>query len=213
MGSEFLISANLKLYLTLWLSALTLSVLVVIYKRRSIVLIQKPYWLFLFEPWKLISFILATLIITMAAPYSGDPTWDFLDSLIISATVFVLAPWSVAVLFRTIKARKINAQSLVALCFLFIPCWTYDLYILLRDKMYPLAWYENLFISGAITIIAGLFWNLYYSKEHGLTFAFRIDSWPSVGFTPFNKVLLPCILLSMPVIASIGWFVYTYFFN
>jgi len=88
-----------------------------------------------------------------------------------------------------------------------------DLYILLRDKIYPPTWYNNLYISGGITFIAGLFWNLYYRDDHGLTFAFTMEEWPSVGRTPFKKVFWPCFLLCIPIVASIGWFVYMYIKN
>lgn len=207
---QYQLPTNLSIYLWFWLSAVTLSVFIVIKDRRSFALVQKSYWIFLFEPWKLISFFFATSIVGLAAPYSGDPTWDLANSIIISTVVFIFAPWSVAVLYRTIRSGKINLQLIVALCFLFLPCWTYDLYILLRDHTYPPTWYNNLYLSGAITIIAGLFWNLYNSNNHGLTFAFKFEKWPSVGTTPFRKVVVPCFLLSLPMAASIGWFVFMY---
>lgn len=208
---QFQIATHLKIYLLVWLSAILLSIFIVMYNRRLYVIVQKPYWSFLFEPWKLTSFFFATSIVALASPYSGDPTWDVANSIIISTVVFISAPWSVAVLYRTIKSGKPDHQMPVALCFLFLPCWTYDLYILLRDHLYPPTWYDNLYLSGAITIIAGLFWNLYYSENHGLTFAFRLERWPSVGPTSFQKVMVPCFLLSIPVVAGIGWFVLMFF--
>lgn len=213
VSMQFQIATELKVYLMLWLSALMLSLFVVFCNRKVCTLVQKSYWKFLFERWKLFTFAVATLTITLAAPYSGDPTWDIPDSIIISIFTYYFAPWSVAVLYRNLRSWKFTSDLWVALCVFFIPCWTYDLYILLRDKIYPPTWYNNLYISGGITFIAGLFWNLYYRDDHGLTFAFTMEEWPSVGRTPFKKVFWPCFLLCIPIVASIGWFVYMYIKN
>jgi hypothetical protein len=202
--------SGLKIYVALWLSALVLSLFFVFRNQKTCTLVQKSYWNFLLERWKLFTFAIATVSIGLAAPYSGDPTWDISNSVVISILTYVFAPWSVAVLYRALRSWKFNTHFWVALCFFFIPCWTYDVYILLRDKIYPPTWYNNLYISGAIVLIAGLFWNLYYRDAYGLTFAFKLEEWPSVGRTPFRKVFWPCLLLCIPVVASIGWFVYMY---
>ena len=207
----FQITDGLKIYLAIWLSALILSLFLVYRNRATCSLVQGAYWKFLFEPWKLFTFAVATLCVTLAAPYSGDPTWDLPDSIIISILTYFFAPWSVAVLFRNLRSGKFKVDFWVALCLFFIPCWTYDLYILLRDNIYPPTWYDNLYISGGMTLIAGLFWNLYYRDDIGLTFAFKLEEWPAVGQTAFKKVFWPCFLLSIPIVASIGWFVYMYF--
>ncbi|MCP4370376.1 MAG: hypothetical protein GY797_20020 [Deltaproteobacteria bacterium] len=210
---QFQIATALKVYLLLWLSALMLSFFLVIYNRKECTLVQKSYWKFLLERWKLFTLVVATLSVTLAAPYSGDPTWDVPDSIIISLLTYIFAPWSVAVLFRNLRSWKFGPDFWVALCVFFIPCWTYDLYILFRDKIYPPTWYNNLYISGGITLIAGLFWNLYYRDTYGLTFAFKLEEWPLVGRTPFKKVFWPCFFLCIPVVASIIWFVYMYIKN
>jgi hypothetical protein len=208
---HFQIANGLKVYFAAWTSALMLSLFFVYRNRTTCSLVQGAYWKFLFEPWKLFSFAVATLCVSLAAPYSGDPTWDLADSIIISILTYFFAPWSVAVLYRNLRSRKFSADLWVALCLFFIPCWTYDLYILLRDNIYPPTWYDNLYISGGMTLIAGLFWNLYYCDDLGLTFAFKLEEWPSVGQTAFKKVFWPCFFLSIPIVASIGWFVYMFF--
>ena len=207
----FQIATELKVYFAVWFSALMLSFIYVFRNRATCSLVQKIYWKFLFERWKLFTFAVATLILTLAAPYSGDSTWDFADSIIISILTYCFAPWSVAVLYRNLRSRKLNADFWIASCVFFIPCWAYDLYILLRDGIYPPTWYPNLYISGGMTLNAGLFWNLYYCEDHGLTFAFTLEEWPSVGRTAFKKVFWPCFFLSIPILASIGWFVYMFF--
>jgi hypothetical protein len=203
---------GLQLYMAGWLTALAVSVGLVVRRRPGCTLLQSAYWRFLFEPWKAAAFLAATLIITLAAPYSGDPTWDVPDSLIISAAVYLLAPWCVAVIARGLRQRTFDWQTAVAVCFFFVPCWIYDGYILGRDGYYPATWSSNLVLSGGITFIAGLFWNLFWTPRTGLTFAFLSDPWPPAERTPLRKVLWPCMLLAVPVAASVGWFVVMYFY-
>lgn len=210
---EYYIQMELKIYLLFWLSAVLVACCLVLRNKEVYAFFDRPYWVFLFEPWKLTTFAIATLGITLAAPYSGDPTWDIPDSIIISILTYIIAPWSVGTLYRNVKAKMFKAQFFVALCFFFVPCWAYDLYILLRDKMYPSTWCENLFISGGIVFLAGLFWNLVWQEDRGVTFAFTRDEWPPQQRTPFKKVIWLCFLLAAPVVASVGWFVITYFWD
>ena len=207
----FHIPSGLRVYLALWLTATILSFFLLYRNRKTCSLIQAAYWKFLLEPWKLFTFAIATSCVALAAPYSGDPTWDVPNSIIISMLTYILAPWSVAVLYRSIQSLTFNIHFWMALCFFFIPCWVYDIYILFRDKIYPPTWFNNLVISGGIVLIAGLFWNLCYRDADGLTFAFKLPEWPSVGPSPIRKIFWPCLFLCIPVLASIGWFVYMYF--
>ena len=174
-------------------------------------LTSSTYWKFLLEPWKFFTFVCAMLMITLAAPYSGDHTWDMTDSIVISILTYALAPWSVAVLFRNLREKIFGQEMFAACCFFWIPCWAYDLYILLRDGFYPPTWLSNLVLSGGITVCAGLFWNLYWSEKTGLTFAFMLQHWPPAEKTPFRKVFWLCCMIGVPVFLSIAWFVYMYF--
>ena len=208
---RYYIPPELKIYSFFWALYVLASIYLILRDRKSYSFFNRSYWSFLFEPWKLATFAVAALIITIAAPYSGDPTWDAADSIIISILTYILAPWSVSMLYRSLKFKTLKAQFFVAICFFFIPCWTYDLYILLRDKVYPPTWYDNLYLSGGIVFFAGLFWNLAWKEGRGVTFAFMEDEWPPKEKTPFKKVVWLCCLLAFPVIASVGWFVYMYF--
>lgn len=194
----------------LWVSA-TLVSLLLLYKNRSTwSLTSQAYWRFLSEPWKFVTFLCALLAITLAAPYSGDYTWDTTDSIVISILTYALAPWSVAVLFRNLREKIFGQEMFAAFCFFFIPCWAYDLYVLLRDGFYPPTWSSNLVLSGGITFCAGLFWNLYWNEKTGLTFAFLLKEWPPGEKTPFCKVFWLCCAIGVPVFLSIAWFVYMY---
>ena len=63
----------------------------------------------LLVPWKLIGFAGATALVTLAAPYGHDRTWDTTDSLLISALVFAVGPWSVATFYRDVVGRRVPA--------------------------------------------------------------------------------------------------------
>ena len=197
----------------IWASATLISVLFLYQNRSRWSLASQTYWKFLFEPWKFITFLCALLTITLAAPYSGDHTWDTTDSIVISILTYALAPWSVAALFRHLREKEFGKETFTALSLFWVPCWVYDLYILLRDGLYPPTWSSNLVLSGGITVCAGLFWNLYWSEKTGLTFAFMLKQWPPIEKTPFRRVFWLCCVIGLPVFFSIAWFVYMYFKN
>ncbi len=204
---------GLKIYFICWVCAVAAAFITMIWNRNDCVFFKKSYWIFLFEPWKVLTFLLATAIITIAAPYSNDPTWDTQDSILISVLTYTFIPWSMAVIYRRIKYKTFKNQFFAALILFFVPCWAYDFYILLRDGKYPIMWCENLYLSGGIVFLAGLFWNLTWQENKGVIFAFTLDEWPPVQKTLFGKIAWMCILIGFPVLLSIGWFVYMYFWD
>lgn len=202
-----LISDFEKFYLTAWAILVALSVGLMLVQPSRYEICTRPYWTFLLQPWKLVTFLLALALITVVAPYSGDPTWDYLDSIIISCLTFIEAPWTVGVMYLSYKNRQFDKRLLVATCLFLTPCWFYDIYILFRDQMYPPTWVSNLFLSGPIVALAGLFWNLSWHQEAGTHFSFSRDPWMSKRVTPFSKVFVPALLIAIPVISMVLWFV------
>lgn len=198
-------------YFIAWVVLLAIAIIVVLKNKTDYEFFNKNYWQFLIEPWKLITFFIATFFITVAAPYSGDHTWDLYDSILISVVTYLVAPWSVGVLYLSFKRKLFGLKLFVALTTLLLPCWTYDAYIYFRDGCYPITWFTNVIISTGIVITAGLFWNLSWTKEHGTEFAFRLDNWPYKINSPVKRMLIPMIILMFPVVYATGWFVYHYF--
>lgn len=201
-------SSGLKIYLTLWIAAVGFSTFIALKRRKEFLIFHRSYGRFITERWKVVTFVIATSLVAIAAPFSGDATWDILNSLIISFVTYYFAPWSIAMLYQSLRSKRLKVRSLVAVIYIFTPCWTYDVYILIRDGFYPPTWLHNIPITFGITVLAGLFWNLYHSENAGLTFAFKFDNWPSLAATRFRDVFWPCVFLSIPVMASIFWFVY-----
>jgi hypothetical protein len=168
----------------------------------------RAYWKFLFQPWKVFAFIAAAALITVVAPYSGDPTWDYPDSLAISFLTYFLAPWSIGAIFLSIRDKRFDRRLFVAICLFFVPCWFYDAYILLRDHAYPGTWISNLVLSGSIVVLAGLFWNLAWRPGTGQHFAFTVTPWLDGDNAPLRKLIIPAVMIAIPVIVMVLWFVY-----
>jgi hypothetical protein len=167
------------------------------------------YRAFLSEPWKIATFIIATAGITLAAPYSGDPTWDYPDSIAMSVMTFVSAPWAVGAIFRSLRTGSGWMDVYIALCLmLFSSSWCYDAYILLRDGVYPPTWLSNLIISPCLYIAGGLFWNLEHIPGKGVIFSFQRGTWyHEKSGTSFRKVIWIAIPLMAFAAYAVAWFV------
>ncbi len=207
---ETMVPGFLKFYLLAWLVALLVAAAIVLSKRRAFSFVAATYWRFLAEPWKLGAFVLATAAIVAAGPFSGDPTWDTPGSIVISITAFVFPPWCLGTIARAIVRRELTRALPVAILLLPVPCWAYDAYILVRDGIYPAAWWENIRISGAITVCAGLFWNIIWEKGKGVGFAFALETWPRVPRTPVSKIIVSALAIGALVVVMVAWFVWNY---
>ena len=70
----------------------------------------------------------ATTWITLIAPYTGDPTWDYFDALFMSVLAFTTAPWTVGTLYRVVQSQLPARQGFVAFGVgMFSASWSYDL--------------------------------------------------------------------------------------
>jgi hypothetical protein len=173
-------------------------------ERTSVVLFGRAYWQFLLQPWKVATFGVALLGITLMAPYTGDPTWDYFDAGFMAIFTFLSAPWAVGVFYKISRGALPLKQGYIALCLLlFSASWSYDLYLLLRDGKYPVTWLANLIASTLLYASAGLFWNLAWTPEKGQYFAFADANWPAMPHNNrFSKIALPAVLF-MAVIGGV----------
>ena len=161
------------------------------------------YRAYLLQPWKLATFALAGAGLTIIAPYTGDPTWDYFDAAMMSVLTFVTAPWAVGTLYR-------REHIYVALCaWLFSASWCYDLYLLLRDGRYPDTWAANMAASSILYLLAGLLWNFEWRPARGVTFGFLEESWPDPahagGFRKIVWLALPVMALAAGLILPFLW--------
>lgn len=191
---------NYAIYLTVWSVACVIALGLMLYHRRKLECFQRSYWVGLLQGWKLVTFIVAALGLTIMAPYTIDPTWDYIDAGFMSLLTYATAPWTVATIYLVLRKQRPLVHAYIAVCiWMFTVSWSYDLYILLRDGRYPVTWLANIFLSSIMYLAAGLFWNLEYREGRGAIFAFMDRDWPALTkpgkFTRIMWYTLPFILL------------------
>jgi hypothetical protein len=174
---------------------------------KSYSITSAAYWRFLRAPWKLATFAVAAGGLILIAPYTGDPTWDYADAAFMAVLTFATAPWSVGTLYLSIRRRKFDRQTMLAIClWMFSASWSYDLYLLLRDGYYPHTWLPNIFASSTLYCSAGLLWNLDWRAQRGVTFSFLETDWLAASSSgAFRKIIwfaLPFMLLAAVAILS-----------
>lgn len=197
-------------YCITWVLLLLVALVFLFTRPDDFEIMHAAYWKFLFEPWRVCMFLLAAGGMVAVAPYTGDPTWDTWDGLLTSVLAYTMPPWAVGVIHRSLSRREYSRRLFVACVLFCTPIWAYDAYILTRDGNYPLAWDWNILASGVFCVCAGLFWNLSWEEGRGVVLAFRQETYPPAGRTPFGKVWPYCLALGLPVALSVVWFVATY---
>ena len=91
------------IYIAFWSLACLIAATLYIRDNKSYALSHSRYWYFLFKPWKIVTFLIATSGMTVIAPYTGDPTWDYFDALFMSLLTYLTAPWAIGAIFKVIK--------------------------------------------------------------------------------------------------------------
>ena len=171
-------------YLLGWIVCCLAALAVYLRQPRAYAISRQDYWRYLGAPWKLATFAVAGLGITLIAPYTGDPTWDYFDAAMMAVLTFVTAPWAVGTLYLCARGKLALRHAFVAACaWLFSASWCYDAYLLWRDGYYPVTWSANLVASSILYMAAGLFWNLDWRPGRGATFGFLEPGWPEPSGT------------------------------
>ncbi len=188
-----------KIYLASWITACVIALVIVWRNPKQFAITTRAYRQFLFVPWKVATFTVAAIGLTVVAPYTGDPTWDYFDAAFMSILTFFTAPWVIGVLYHSARRKLPLTQLYVAVClWMFSVSWSYDLYLLLRDGKYTELWFVNIFASSILYLSAGLLWNLDWRKGRGATFAFMEKKWlvASVGFRRVFWFALPFMAIA-----------------
>lgn len=187
-------------------TACIVAVILLVRERRSLVLLQPAYRRYLRSPWKLLTFGIAALSMTIMAPYTGDPTWDYVDAAFMSILTFLTAPWAVGTLFQALKGQAKAVHIYIAVCvWMFSVSWAYDAYILARYGYYPPTWLANIVLSSILYFAAGMMWNLQRREGRGVIFGFMEPDWPNpahdLGFRQVAWFALPFMVLVTLMIA------------
>ena len=197
-----------KFYIAAWATACAIALVLFVRQPGSFAIGRKSYWHFLGEPWKLATFAAGGALITLIAPYTGDPTWDRVDGLFMSILCFATAPWVAATLYFAARRKAGWTEVYVACCaWLFSASWSYDIYLVWRDGDYPATWFANIFASSVIYLAAGLFWNLEWLRGRGVIFSFMREGWPSrPAETAYLRLVGYGAIFAMPAVAAILMF-------
>ncbi len=175
-------------------------------ERKSLTLLLPAYRKYLRSPWKLLTFAVAALSMIVMAPYTGDPTWDYVDAAFMSILTFLTAPWAVGTLYLALKRQAKAVHVYIAVCvWMFSVSWAYDVYILLKHGYYPPTWLPNIVLSSILYFAAGLMWNLQRREGKGVVFGFMEPDWPNpayeLGFRQIIWFALPIMVLVTLMIA------------
>ena len=190
----------LTAYLTSYSLACVVAAFLMVRERDRLVLFQPRYRLFLLSRWKLGTFAFASLAMIIMAPYTGDPTWDYVDAAFMSILTFLTAPWAVGTLYLALRRQAKPVHIYIAVCvWMFSASWTYDVYILLKHGYYPPTWLPNIVLSSILYFVAGLMWNLQKKEGRGVVFGFMEPGWPNpeydLGFRQIFWFALPIMIL------------------
>ncbi|MDH5637387.1 MAG: hypothetical protein OEZ04_02740 [Nitrospinota bacterium] len=191
-----------KIYMAVWVFFSICALAAFIGSRRRFVIADAAYWWFLLTPWKLVTFGVAASGLTIMAPYTGDPTWDYIDAIFMAVFAYLLAPWVVGEAYLMLRGKRTAYNApVIAAAWLFSASWSYDLYNLIKFGVYPSTWLANLFASSVLFFSAGLFWNLDWREGRGTIFAFMEEDWPKQqAGNVFHKLLW----MVVPFMALVG---------
>jgi hypothetical protein len=197
-------------YVGSWILACALAGWFVARDRSGYGIRSVAYWRLFTRTWKWATFIPAIIGLSVMAPYTGDPTWDWVDAGFMSLLTFLTAPWSVATFYRALRGRAGASRVYVAICLtLFSASWSYDAYILLRDGIFPPTWASNMVVSSAVYLCAGMFWNLEWRTESGAGFSFTRETWPAGVPERFSPRALAYLAMFMvPITMLFGYFLW-----
>lgn len=201
-----LITQGFRLYVASYCIACLVALVMMIRERGSLILFKTTYREYLYTRWKVLTFAIAAISMTVMAPYTGDPTWDYFDAAFMSILTFLTAPWAVGTLFLALRGNSKPTHVYVAICvWMFSVSWTYDVYILLKHGYYPPTWWSNIILSSILYFAAGLMWNLQKKAGRGVIFGFMEPGWPDpsyeLGFRQVFWFALPIMLLVTAMIA------------
>lgn len=103
-------------YMICWGIACLIAVGLIINNFKRLDIASRGYWQCLFQPWKIITFLIAMTGLILIAPYSGDVTWDYIDASFMAILTYITALWTVAVLSKTLQRKRAFWQLYVVIC-------------------------------------------------------------------------------------------------
>jgi hypothetical protein len=199
-------------YVLGWSALVLVALVLAMRMRKPIAEGARGYVASLLVPWKLCAFGGAFAFFVFAAPYTGDPTWDWKDGGLMSLLTYLTAPWSIGTLARS-RRTDLPAGSrrrlffIAVIAWMFSASWSYDGYLFLRDGAYPRSWAANIPASSALYVAAGMLFSLVHVKDRGIVFDFMTPEWKRTPRSSFGKIALPAAILIVGVVLALSPFV------
>lgn len=188
-------------YYISWIILTSIWLILLITKRKKILLFTRGYVNFILKKLKIIIFLTAFLLLTIIANLWLDPTWDNIETIIMSLLTYFTAPYSIWTIYRYIKWLNKNFYEFyISIILLFFSsAWFYDIYVYLFILWeYPLTAFSNLFLSPFFYILAWMIWSLDYSKKDWVILIFSKTEW--IDFKGEKWWVLKIFLYSLPII-------------
>lgn len=176
------IDDTFRIYIAVQLLLLFLAVVIGVGQLRRHRSTVQAYLIWLTRPWRTLTFAAALVGITLIAPYTHDPYWDYVDAPLMATATWLFAPFVVSVLGRAMVQNRLPSLAIgycAAIAWCFSASWSYDLWLVLRDGQYPLTWSLNIPASTTLFLFGGGFWQLQARSEGGVSLAFLDRDWPS----------------------------------
>lgn len=107
------------------------------------------------------TFLLGTAFFVWGALHWDLATWDVGVSFLMSILCYLLAPWAVGLGLDAVRRRPRNwgFRLLVAAAVVYlVGSGSYEVYNTIRMGRHPITYWENLFFSVPVTVMAGLVW-------------------------------------------------------
>ncbi len=108
--------------------------------------------------WKQLVYAVGALAFVAGAYWIAVPTWDVGVSILMSVWCYLGAPFSVDCLARAWRERKPGWALLGLVIAYGVGSLSYEVYNSIRMGHHPITYWENLFFSVPVTIIAGTVW-------------------------------------------------------
>ena len=98
-------------YVGAWGAVCAIALVLVLANPKAYSFATPAYLRFLGVPWKLVTFAIAGIGMTVVAPYTVDPTWDYYDAAFMSVLTFLTAPWATGTLYLALRGRSGMRQA------------------------------------------------------------------------------------------------------
>lgn len=208
-----LVSTPQLVYLVLASVATAVACVAALRHRAQLALFTAGYRAQLRAPARLALFAVALAAFVLLAPLTGDPTWDAIDASFMSLGCYALAPWTLGVLYRARERSRVELGVALVLS-LFALSWSYDLYLVLRDGVFPPTSLTNLAASAILYVLGGLFFSLGHHEARGLLFVFMDPRWPAWSGDRWTaraagRAVALASLLAAPIVVFMVWVVFT----